>query len=399
MIAIINTVSIGSTGRIAVGLQRYLIAQGKGAVMCYGRGPAPDTPHYRFCSQAEVFIHYQWQHATGQLCVGSRLATKRLVRFLKHNNVTEVYLVNLHGYYLNEKILFGYLCENDIRVVYIMADESACWGNCTYANRCKLYQQECIGCGKINKWQRKLFGEVSNKAFKIKQNAYNNLNATFVAPEFVINSVKQSPLLKDKYLKIVDEAIDVTVATPRDVKELRSRLGVSENKVVIVCVAPYMAKQARKGVAYFIEAARCLETDERFVFVQVGYMNGNPSELPSNYIPIGYINDSEELSYYYSLGDLFVFPSLADTMPNACLEALACGTPLLCFNISGMPYLGDESVLSLVEARNVDQMVSVIRQTKKKTQEQIDTCRSYALKRYDNRKYFDTLARIMDEMK
>ena len=101
---------------------------------------------------------------------------------------------------------------------------------------------------------------------------------------------------------------------------------------------------------------------------------------------------------YYSLGDLFVFPSLMDSMSNACLDALACGTPLLCFNTSGMPFLGDDSVLTLVEPESVDQLVDAISRTKKKTQEQIDTCRNYALKRYDSRKYFERLAVIMDSL-
>lgn len=399
MIAIINTVCIGSTGKIATGLQRYLISQGKDAIMCYGRGPAPDTPNYRFCSQIEVYLHYQMQHISGQYCIGSKRATRRLVSFLKNNNVEAVFLVNLHGYYLNEKILFDFLCEKKIRVVYIMADESACWGNCTYANGCKLYLQECFNCKNISGLQKMLFREVSHKAFCIKRNAYNKMNATFVAPEFVIKSVQNSLLLKDKKLEVVDEAIDVSVSKPRDAKVLKAQLGINDDKIVITCVAPYAPGYERKGVPFFIETARRLEYDDRFVFLHVGYSYKDKSHLPSNYKAIGYVDNAEELSYYYSMGDLFVFPSLADTMPNACLEALACGTPLLCFNISGMPYLGDESVLTLVEAQNIDQMVDVILKTKKKTQLQIETCRNYALERYDNKKYFERLVSIMEQLK
>ena len=102
---------------------------------------------------------------------------------------------------------------------------------------------------------------------------------------------------------------------------------------------------------------------------------------------------------YYSLADLFVFPSLADTMPNACLEALACGSPLLCFNVSGMPYIGDESVMTLVEPENVVQMVDAICRITHKTQEIIDKCRNYALSRYDNQKYCEKLINVMKNIK
>ena len=83
-------------------------------------------------------------------------------------------------------------------------------------------------------------------------------------------------------------------------------------------------------------------------------------------------------------------------MPNACLEALSCGSPLLCFDISGMPYIADETVMTLVEPKNVDQMVSAIVNTHKKTEQTIKISRDYAINRYDNQKYFSRLIEIMN---
>lgn len=395
MFAVINSVCRDSTGKIAVGLQRYLLGQGKQSVVCYGRNPEPDTPHYRIDFKIENYLHYAEQRLTGQKCGGSRLATKRLVKYLKRNNCEGVFLINVHGSYCNEKILFDYLVKENIRVVYIMADESAVWGNCFYYPGCKEYKSECVGCPLLKEWQRKLFCEPAHRANSIKKKAYPNMRAVFVAPEFVINGAKKSPLMEGVKMEIVDEAIDVSTARPRDTVELRKQLGISDEKVVMMCVAPNDSGHYTKGVHHYIEAARCLEDDDRFVFVHVGWRAGEKTGIPKNYIAIDYVKNQEELSYYYSLGDLFVFPSIQDSMSNACLDALACGTPLLCFNTSGMPYLGDESVMTLVEPENVGQLVDVISKTGKKTQEQINTCREYALKRYDSRKYFEKLTEIM----
>ena len=399
MIAVINSVCRDSTGKIAVGLQRYLLRQGKDAVVCYGRKPDPDTPHYRIDNKVENYLHYAEQRLSGQMCRGSRFATKRLIRFLKKNNCDGVFLVNVHGSYCNERILFDYLVKENIRVVYIMADESAVWGNCFYKpEECKRYERQCIGCPMMKGWQRALFGDSAHKAHLIKAQAYPRMNAAFVAPEFVINGARVSPLMRNLRLEIVDEAIDVTTAQPRDALQLRRKLGIADDKVVLVCVAPNDPGHYSKGVHFFIEAARRLEDDKRFVFVHVGWRAGDKSGLPQNYTAIDYVKNQEELSYYYSLGDLFVFPSMADSMSNACLDALSCGTPLLCFNTSGMPYLGDETVMTMVEPKNVDQLVEVIKHTTKKTKEKIDTCRNYALKRYDSQKYFERLTNIMDSL-
>lgn len=395
---ILNTCDWGSTGKIAKGLQQYLQSDGEKNIFCYGRGEKrDDEERFRFCTKMDVGVHYVDTKITGRLNASSKVATKRLIARLHKLGVKEIYIVNLHGHVLNEKMFLDYLIKDDIHVVYIMADESAFLGNCVYRAGCEEYLNECRNCKNIKGVAKFSCPNASKKAYQIKKSAYQQLkNITFVGPEFVILAAKTSPLLDGKRLEIVDEAIDVSINIPRDTASLRKELGIKENQIIIGCVAPF--SYPRKGVRFLVEAARKIENDDRFVFVQVGYDVKDKTGLPKNYIPIGYVSGQELLTKYYSLADLFVFPSLHDTMPNACLEALSCGSPLLCFNTSGMPYMADETVMTLVEAENVDQMVEVILHTKKKDEEIINRCRNYALKRFDNQKYFEKLVTIMNSM-
>lgn len=395
--AIINTSDFGSTGRIATGLQNYLLSKGERCILCYGQGmQRDDDERYRFAGFCDMAFHKLNNVFTGSLCCASEAATNRLVKRLRKLKVSNIYLINLHGLYLNEHILFDYLVSDGIRVVYIMADESAFLGNCFYRNGCEKYKSECHGCHLQNSLQRIISPDASYKAYLIKHSAYTQMNAVFVAPEFVIKSAKESPLLAGCRTEIIDEAIDVNRNCPKDTTSLQESLGIDPKKVVIGCVAPF--RDPRKGVKYFLEAARHLENDNRFVFIQVGYNLSNKSRLPKNYIPIGFVKNQETLAEYYSLADLFVFPSLADTMPNACLEALACGSPLLCFNVSGMPFIGDETVMTLVPEKDVEQMVEVILKTHKKDEKVINICRNYAIQRYDNQKYFQKLENTMNSL-
>ena len=396
--AIINTSDFGSTGRIATGLQSYLLSKGEKCLLCYGQGTKrDDDERYKFSGFIDMAFHKINTTLTGSLCCASVLATKRLVKRLRKLKVENVYLVNLHGLYLNERILFDYLVHDHINVVYIMADESAFLGNCFYRNGCEKYKDECKNCHLQNALQKTIKPNAAHCAYQIKRNAYKQLNAEFVAPEFVILSAKESPLLAGCKTGIIDEAIDVRRNAPRDTSALRKQLGIANDQIVIGCVAPFA--DPRKGVRYYLEAASRLENNNKYMFVQVGYNVNEKSNLPKNYIPIGFVNDGDMLAQYYSLADLFVFPSLADTMPNACLEALACGSPLLCFNVSGMPFIGDETVMTLVPEKDVDKMVEVILKTPKKDETIINTCRNYALQRYDNQKYFEKLYNTMSNLR
>lgn len=399
-IAVINTCDDGSTGKIGEGLFSHLLEKGYNAFFCYGmesiKKSHSNPNYYLIDKKVEVLFHVVWCRLTGYQGTRSVFATRRLIRFLSDNKIDTIYCISLHGYYLNEKMLFDYIKKKDINLVYVMVDEYAYLGKCGYSNGCDHYQHGCTQCPQVKEYPQSLFFDRAAKIFQNKKYEYAGLNhAVFVGPEYTIVSSKKSELMHGLRTEILDEAVDVMRYCPRNTDHLKKKLGISDDKIIIVCVAPFSYE--RKGCIYFVELARMLENNHNYVFVHVGF-DGNKAILPTNYIPIGYVSDQDELGEFYSLGDLFVFPSLLDTMPNACLEALSAGTPLLCFNVSGMPYIADNRTATFVEAKNVKELAKVVLSTPKKTEEIINSCREYALNRYDNRKYFCKLELFGQEL-
>ncbi len=395
-IAIINTVSDKSTGKICFGLFNYFIQKEYSVYFCYGYGKKLSVKNtYRINYFIERYIHAILARLTGLQGYFSNLATTRLFHYLKKNNIDTIYAASLHGYYLNENRFLKYVEKNSINFVYIMIDEYPYKGKCGYSADCDNYLYGCGNCPSIKEYPKSLFFDQSSKIFLMKKKSYQSIrnHSIFVGPEFVVKDAKKSPLMEKMKTSIVDESIDTDFYCPRNSSELKKILKIAPAKIVILCIAPSSIE--RKGTRYFTELARRFENDERYIFVHVGYTTSDIG-LPKNYIPIGYISDQEILAQYYSIGDLFVFPSLLDTMPNACLEALSCGVPLLCFNTSGMPYLGDESVMTLVEAKNVDEMEKVVRNTGKLTDEKRNLCRGYALRRYSSKDYYNKLEAVLN---
>lgn len=402
-IAIINNGDAGSTGNIAKNLNRSLSVKGYNCIFCYGRGEGGNNEDtYRIDSDFELKCHALLTRITGRQGFYSKRATLRLLKLFKSREVDTIYIVCIHGYYINEKRLYKFVADNHIRLIHIMIDEYAFTGKCAYCNNCNFFLNGCGHCPHKKEYPASQFVDGSSAAFDMKKKAYSKLdNAIFVGPQFVVDQAKKSPLFsenKNIKLGVLDEAIDMDIYYPRDTKTLRESLCIEASKIIISCVVPYGGgENDRKGGRFFIELARRCEGDSRFVFVHVGYVNKKPEDLPTNYIPIGFLKDQNLLAEYFSLGDIFVFPSMLDTMPNACLDALACGTPLLCFDISGMPYIANNEVGTFIEAGNVDKLLDVVKNVRHKSEELKKKCREYALLRYDCKKYNEKLIKLGED--
>lgn len=397
-VAIINSVPDKSTGKICCGLLEHFHKKSIKSFFCYGYGPRIKKENmYRIDTYPERYFHILMTRLTGYQGYYSLWATRRLLSFLDEKNINVIYGVGLHGYYLNEKMFFDYIAEKQISYIYIMTEEYPFYGKCGYSNKCTNYLTGCGNCPYLKEYPKSLFFDRTRQMFEMKRKAYYKIKekSIFVGPEYTILEGKKSPLLDGIKTEVIDEAINTDFYFPRDTNNIKDELNITDEKVVILCIAP--SSQGKKGTKYFTELARRFEDDNHYVFLHVGFTDSLKG-LPKNYIPVGYVTDQEKLAQYYSIGDLFVFPSLLDTMPNTCLEALSCGVPLLCFNTSGMPYLGNDSVLKLVDPKNIDQLEEIVKMTGKKSLEQIKKCREYAVKRYSSKNYFERLERVMERL-
>ena len=56
---------------------------------------------------------------------------------------------------------------------------------------------------------------------------------------------------------------------------------------------------------------------------------------------MGYISDPDIIRKAYSAADAFVLPSLSENLPNTIMEAMACQTPCVGFDVGGIPEMID----------------------------------------------------------
>ena len=398
-VAIINSVyEYGSTGTLAKQLYLYGQQHGYEPFVFYGRGNIVKNNHIiKIDTDIEVYLHKILTLITGFQGAFSNHATYKLIKKLKQENIQKAILLNIHGYYLNEKRLLDYLKENKVQTAYITPDEYAGLGKCCYSKECEKYKTECKNCPLVNDYPRSLFLDRSNAIFKRKLKAYTGFNTmTLLGPEVNLKKFREAALVKDKPMKRISWGVDLNLYKYEIDTSLYDKYKIPRNKILILTVASYMNQ--RKGVKdYFFELAKRLQNTD-YHFVNVGYDgNLNPYDIPHNITTISYVDDQVELSHLYAMSDLYLLASTTDTMPLSCLIAFACETPVCCFYTSGLKYLAarDNPAIHYCDNINVEALEEIVRNIHKKNQQDMLACHALAEKEYSidafNRKVYEVL--------
>lgn len=230
-------------------------------------------------------------------------------------------------------------------IVWTMHDMWCFTGICHYANDCQRYQSECGNCPKL--YGKSHSKDIAWHVFRKKRQIIGNSNILFVAcSRWLEGLAKQSRILEGKFVTNIPNAINTNLFHPHDKQESRKRLKLPLDRKLILFGSMKITDK-RKGVDYLIEACRILEKEynefsEQIGIVIVGSKAENTAELfPFPYYNMDYVTDEKRLVDIYNAVDLYVTPSLQDNLPNTIVEAMACGTPCVGFNIGGIPQMID----------------------------------------------------------
>ena len=122
---------------------------------------------------------------------------------------------------------------------------------------------------------------------------------------------------------------------------------------------------------------------------------------PDNLIAIPYVDTQEELAKYYSLADVSFSGTIADTTPNAVLQSLGCGTPVVGFDFEGLSCMGvtEKKIMNLVGIYDIEAAEQAVIQMSK-DDEIIKLCRNTVYDDYGSKgvvtKYLDLYRNIQN---
>ncbi len=392
---------IRSTGKITTLQYQNMKNLGHEVKVCYRgiREPHIDNPDYiKVAGYIEPVMAKGLAMLTGYEGFFHPFATKRLKKITLDFKPDIVQLNILHGYYINSCEYIQFLKDQNIAVSYAMFDEYAYMGKCPFSFKCNQFVYGCKGnCPHVKNYPTSLFFDRSKFIWRKKHEALSGFkNIVFVGTEWVANRARQSAMLKGFRIENLDEPINFAkIFYPKDVKYLRDKLHIPTDNKIIVTVA--QLSDPRKGGKYVFEVAKKLDVYKDITFVFVGCDTAAPFEC-DNMIKIPFVKNQDELADFYSLGDLFICTSLADTTPCTCIEALGCGTPIAGFAEAGTPTVCTNKYGIFTPTYDIDALADVVLKAPKKTEERMEECRLYAVTRFSPNVVFKKLEIIYQSL-
>jgi len=226
-------------------------------------------------------------------------------------------------------------------VIVFLHDMWSITGGCHHSFDCEKYKVE--GCNNCPMFPEDRNNDLSAKEFSKKMKLYSKYkNLVFVSPSrWLYSCAKESLLTKDKPVFYIPNLLDSTLFKPFDKNIAKQILNITAGEAVIAFGA-ITVDSPYKGWVYLQKALELLSQDEKIKNISVLIFGSSYNKEIADSIPfktrfMGYLQDEYSTALVYNAADVFIAPSLAEAFGYVVMEALSCGTPVVGFNVGGIP--------------------------------------------------------------
>ncbi len=394
-----SAINYGSTGKIAEQIGLLVMQYGWKSYIAHGRYiNSSESKSIQVGNRLAWGYHALMTRITDQHGRFSTYTTKKLIKQIREIKPDIIHLHNIHGYYLNYKVLFKYLCEANIPVVWTLHD---CWpmtGHCTHFEsvKCDRWQSGCYNCPLKNAYPSSLILDRSKKNYIEKKKCFSSIkNLTLVPVSNWIAGVVRKSFLKDANLIVNHNGIDVQVFHPCHDSKLVEQYNLNGKRVILGVASPWSDK---KGLPDFSSLCEYLPNDA-YQIVLIGLTSEQIKSLPKGIIGLCRTNSVTELAQWYSLADVFVNLTYEDTYPTTNLEAISCGTPVITYRTGGSPESVTPQTGRVVEQGNLEGVVKAIEELCAEDREAMrKRCREYALEHFDRNKNYKKYIELYEQL-
>ena len=246
---------------------------------------------------------------------------------------------NLHGGYFDLRAL-SWLSQQ-VYVVLTLHDAWLLSGHCAHSFDCERWKTGCGACPDLT-IHPSIRRDTTAYNWRRKRNIYANSRLWVATPSrWLMRKVEQSILAPGMLeSKVIPNGVNLSVFQPGNRQDARKTLGIEQEAKVLLCTFKGELQNVWQDYDMMqnaiVQAAEGLR-GQRLQCIVLG-----PEKAPrrvgrAELFFYSYRNLPESIALFYQAADVFVHPSKADTFPNAVLEALACGIPVVATAVGGIP--------------------------------------------------------------
>ena len=348
----INSVcGIRSTGKIVTEIAEKLVSEGHECLIAYGREEVPEefqSISYRIGSYNSVRFNVLAARIRDNEGFNACLETKKFLKWADEYNPDLLWLHNLHGYYINIKLLFDWIKSRPaMKVKWTLHDCWAFTGHCAYfiLADCYKWQTSCQNCPQYKKYPNSLFFDNSKSNYLKKKKCFTNVNnMTIIVPSNWLANLVKNSFLKDYSIVVEHNKVNTEVFKFTE-SNFRKKYNLEEKKIILGVASAWGRS---KGLFEFVELSKLL--DDSYSIVLVGVTEKQQNLLPPEIIAVPVTDNAKELAEIYSAADVFVNPSKQETFGMTTLEAISCNTKAIVYKNTAC-----EEVVNLYGGVSVEQ--------------------------------------------
>ena len=303
-------------------------------------------------------------------------------------------VVNLHvvSGFIDHQAFFSAVPRNT-PVVWTLHDMNSFTGGCHYDYGCGKHTESCGACPQLGSEDEE---DLSRQSWRRKREVYSGVAKDRLhvvgASRWLADEARKSSLFNGFPVTTIPYSLDTQAFAPRDKNRARASLGIPQDARMVLFLTDSIVTR-RKGFALLAEALNGVKDVPNLRLLSLGYNDPSLLKEPPivRSIPhqhFDFLDDDLLLSSIYSAADLFVIPSLQENLPQTALEAMSCGTPVVGFDVGGIPDLvrpGITGELAPVgDAGALGAAVSRMLKDPKKLAVMADNCRRIVVEEYNH---------------